>query len=226
MKHHARTTKPTRAARTLCLAGVLLAGAALPGCFLSPLLRASELKGDHTVEPKYTDLQGKSFAVIVAVDRSIQADYTQLVGQITTTVSMRLKDKVGASGWIPPESVLGFQYQHPDWNIWTLDRLVKELKVDRLIFVDVQEFRLNESGNQYLWRGAASGLVGVVEADGPFSDNFAFQEHIDVHFPTKETALGPNDASAGSIQIELAKRFVDRVSWMFYQHTEANVIDY
>lgn len=202
---------------------------ATPGCILAPLIASNERKGSHVVAPKYTGLTGKSFAVVVAADRSIQASYPMLVGQITQTVSKHLKeqqDQIGASGWVPPEDVLGFQYQHPQWNTWTLQKLAEEIGVERLIFVDIQEFRLNEPGNQYLWKGAAGALVGVVEADADTSESFAFSEAISVQYPTKETALSPAQASGDQIEVMLAKRLVDRTAWLFFEHEEANIIDY
>jgi hypothetical protein len=202
---------------------------ATPGCILAPLIAANERKGSHMVAPKYTGLTGKSFAVVVAADRSIQASYPVLVGQVTKTVSEHLtaqQDLIGASGLVPPETVLGFQYQHPQWNTWTLQKLAQELGVERLIFIDIQEFRLNEPGNQYLWKGAAGALVGVVEADSDTSESFAFSEPISVQYPTKETALSPAQASGDQIEVMLAKRLVDRTAWLFFEHEEANIIDY
>lgn len=218
--------RPHTVVRALALALAGLTMVAGSGCVLSPLLRSSELKGSKDVPPKYTGLAGKSFAVVVAADRSIQATYPMLIPQVTQTVSQRLKDNVGASGWIPPDDVIGFQYQHPQWTTWTLQKLAQELEVDRLVFIDIQEFRLNEPGNQYLWKGTAGGLVGVVEADTDTSESFAFSEPISVQYPTKETGLSPSQTSWNDMQVILAKRLVDRASWMFYEHEEANVIDY
>lgn len=219
----ARYRRLARAARTLIFAAGVLAPS---GCVLAPFLRASELHGTKDVKAKYTGLEGKTFAVIVAADRSIQATYPMLVPQVTSTVSKRLFDKVGATMWIPPEDVMAFQYQHPQWTTWTLKHLSEELGVDRLVFIDIQEFRLNEPGNQYLWKGAAGGVVGVVEAENDTSESFSFSEQINVRFPTKETGLSPSQTSWDQVQAMLALRFVDRASWLFFDHEEANMIDY
>lgn len=220
------TSRASHHGRLVLAASLVLATASMQGCILSPFLRASELKGSKQIPAKYTGLTGKSFAVVVAADRNIQSTYPMLIGQVTNTVSNRLKDQVGASGWVPPEDVLGFQYQHPQWTTWTLQKLADELGVERLIFIDIQEFRLNEPGNAYLWKGAAGGIVGVVEADGDTSESFAFSEPISVQYPTKEVALSPAQAQWGDVQVMVAKRFVDRAAWLFFEHEEANVIDY
>lgn len=224
-----RRTRSTRSRPRSVVALAILAAlgvvGSMAGCVLSPMLRSAELHGSKTIKSKYEGLAGKSFAVVVSADRSIQASYPMLIGQVTSTVSERLKEKVGASGWVPPDTVLGYQFQHPQWTTWTLQRLAQELGVERLVFIDIQEFRLNEPGNQYLWKGTAAAMIGVVEADSA-GESFAFQESIGVHYPTQETALSPAQASWGDVQIMLAKRVIDRSAWLFYEHDEPNVIDY
>ncbi|MBC7772392.1 MAG: hypothetical protein H7210_07855 [Pyrinomonadaceae bacterium] len=196
---------------------------ALGGCVLAPLLRSSELEGSHQVEAKYSGLTGKSFAVIVSVDRMTQADFPELVAQLTTTISERLAKNCDASGWVPPETVLSMQAGNPRWSVMRLDELCKELQVQRLVFVDVTEFRLVEPGNSYLWKAVAAGKVGVVEADGAITDNFTFQEQVRAIFPLDERALGPAQLPANIVQLKLAKKFIDRAAWLFYTHEEKNV---
>jgi hypothetical protein len=216
--------RPARlAGRVLALGMILGTCGMLSGCLLSPFLRASELKGSHPVDAKYTGLTGKSFAVIVSADRMTQADFPELVGQLTATISERLAVNCDASGFVPPEAVLSMQARNPRWSIMRLDQLCKELQVDRLVFIEVTEFRLVEPGNSYVWRAVAAGRVGVVEADGAIPDNFAFQEQLRTIFPITERALGPAQLPQSTVQLKLAKKFIDRASWLFYSHEEKNV---
>ncbi len=207
------------------LGALLAAGSLCAGCLIAPFLRSEELKGSHSVAAKYTGLEGKSFAVVVAADRVVQADFPQLLGQLTVTIAERLKQNCGATGYVPGDRVLQFQYQNPRWSAMTLEELSKELGVDRLVFVDVQEFRLTDPGNQYLWAGVASGNVGVVEADGMIKDNFGFQQRVSVAYPDK-TGFGPEQLSGADVELVLAKRLVDRTSWLFYTHDEKKTPDY
>lgn len=218
-----RCRSTRRAGRCLALGLTLGLCGAMSGCIFAPMLRSAELKGSHPVEAKYSGLTGKSFAVIVSADRLTQADFPELVGQLTTTISQRLAQFCDASGWVPPETVLAMQSRNPRWSVMRLDELCKELQVERLVFVDITEFRLVEPGNSYLWKAVAAGKVGVVEADGSNPDNFAFQEQIRTTFPLTERAIGPAQISAAVVQVKLAKKFVDRAAWVFYPHEEKNV---
>jgi hypothetical protein len=216
---------------------VLLSVAPLAGCqlfgFIAVASRDAEERRVRDVGAEYKGLQGRTFAVVVATDRVVRADHPGVVEEITTRVSEQLYKGAGATGWIPPDRVLAWQYSHPRWVVMPRDELAKELGVDRLIVVELNEFRLNEPGNQYLWAGVAEGVVGVIEAGGSGTgaglasptDEFAFQKPVTVRYPDK-SGYGPSDISGAEVASVLLKRFVDRSSWPFYTHKETGKMDY
>lgn len=217
-----------RASVVLASAGVV-SSIVLSGCVLGQLVggmaASAERTGSHDVAAKYSGIAGKSFAVVVAADRSVQADFPSVVGDIAITVAEEIRTHAGPSGWVPPRDVLRYQYEHPSWTSMPLDKLAAEFGVQRLVYIDLREYRLNEPGNAYLWGGLASGTVSVIEADTPMADQFAFQEPIKVEFPGK-SGLGPQQIPAATVQMGLSRRFVDRAAWLFYDHEEKNFSEY
>lgn len=211
---------PVRGSRaTLGMAAVLLS-TTVAGCEAIGFLATNYRENTPVkVEPLYDGLKGKSYAVVVVADRGIDANYPGLVPVINASINDRLHDEAGASGWIPSQELLGHLYNNPRWTATARSDLVKELGVDRLVVVELQEFRLNDIGNQYLWDGRASGLVSVLEADSPSPETFAFEKPVDVHFPDKQ-GYSPQDMSGDLVAAALRKRFVDRAAWMFYTHDE------
>jgi hypothetical protein len=204
----------------------------LSGCILGQAIggmaASVQRTGTKTVAPKYAGLNGKSFAVVVYADRIIQADFPEVVGDLTVTIARRLAEQetlVGASGFVPGERILQYQYSNPRWVVMPWRELGEQLGVDRLIILELQEFRLNDPGNQYTWAGVASGAVRVIELDGPSPETPVFQETVTVRFPDEE-GYGPMQMPASTIQLALSKRLVDRASWLFYEHEEANYPDY
>lgn len=181
--------------------------------------------GDHEVKAKYTDLTDRSFAVIVAADRSIQADYPDAMTVLTSELTRRLSENTGASGMVPAERVLKFQYQNPRWVTMSPYEIAQTMKVDRLVFVDIQEYSLTDPGNPYLWNGRASATVSVVESESDLGAETPFREYVSVKFPDNDST-SPQDVPASTIQIALLKRFVDRAAWLFYDHREPNIIEY
>ncbi|TVQ30408.1 MAG: hypothetical protein EA376_13165 [Phycisphaeraceae bacterium] len=207
-----------------CLIGAaaLALGLAAPGCQLAGGMLASyERTGSHSVKAEYTGLEGKRFAVLVAADRMIQANHPQLVAQVTTAVTARLVTEIEHGGFVPPQAILQFQYDRPRWTAMGYSDLAAELGVERLVFVDLYEFRLNEPGNMYLWDGLAAAMVGVVETDGFMADEFIYTKEISVGFPDGQ-GFGPQEFTAPQISAVLRSRLVDRASWLFYDHKEPN----
>jgi hypothetical protein len=174
------------------------------------------------IKPEYTGLKGKNWAVVVIADRSIQAELPDLVPWMTGKICDRLtkeQPKIVAAGMVPAERILRYQYDHPSWVSMPHGDLAKALTVDRLIIVEIIEYRLNDPGNQYLWSGLAAGSVGVVETESPTPDEFGFEKSVRVKFPDDEN-YWPNDFDRPTIATALGGRFLDRVTWLFYSHDE------
>jgi hypothetical protein len=205
----------------LCAAG-LVGASGLAGCELLGVIAANEKRyGSSEVQAEYLGLEGKTFAVVVKADQLIQADFPEVVAKLSADISVRLANEAGAAGFVPPDKVLGYQYNHPRWVAMPLDQLAKALTVQRLVYVELTEYRLQDPGNAYLWQGVAAGFVGVVEADAPIPDEFAFRKAIRVAFPDKG-GIGPAELPRAAVNTELARRFTTKASWLFYAHEEKN----
>lgn len=190
-------------------------------------MAADEFKksGSHIEKATYEGLTDKNFAVLVSADRMIQANYPEVVPQMATGVSSRLAENVDAQGYVPGERVLSYQYNNPSWAAKSYSEIAKELGVERLVIVDIQEFRLNDPGNRYIWDGVAAATVGVVEADGPFPDDLTHEHFVNVTFPDTG-GYGPEDYSRLQMLSVLKTRFVNRATWPFYDAEIPNDIAY
>lgn len=196
----------------------------MPGCqLIGGMMANARRNSTHIVEAEYEGLGGKSFAVLVSADRAIQGEHPGLVEHLTDRITERLAastNKPKAAGVVPVSDVLRYQSRHPDWASKPFDKLAEELGgVQRLIFVEISEYRLNESGNAYEWDGAAIGSVRVVEVDSGSLDTFAFDKLVNVVYPGKK-GITPDQISRSAMTSMLALRFIDRASWNFYAHEE------
>lgn len=203
--------------------------AVLSGCQIFGFFAAANAEYQKSkprdIEAQYGGLRERTFAVVVVADRMVQAGYPGVVEEITARVSENLARHTDRSGWIPPEKLLAFLYSNPRWVAMPRGELAKELNVDRLILIELTEFRLNEPGNQYVWDGAAAGTVAVIEAEGAMPDEFAFQRAVRVTYPDG-TAFTPADVTGGAVASVLVQRFTDRASWLFYTHKETGDMAY
>lgn len=214
--------------------GGLLAASALAcaGCqavaLAGVMADTFEKTGTKTVYPEYERLHGKTFAVVIAAERVMQGNDPRAVTRITNAITRKLvqnKDLHGAAGFVPGTKVMELQYSKPRWSTWSYGKLADEFGVDRLIVIDLQEYRLSEPGNAYLWSGAVVGKVGVVEADEINPDEFVFTKEIRVTFPD-ESGVTTSAINRATVSANLEERFSDRVAWLFFKHEEPNMIKY
>lgn len=224
MQRHVHTIRMLAPAAGLALTAVLL-----PGCVVGTLIGGAveNYKRDstHEVQGEYTGLSEKSFAVIVSGDRSIEADHPGLLATLTDRMSERLKQNAGATGYIPARPLLAYLYDNPRWASRPPGEVAKDLSVDRLVLVELQEYRLNDPGNQYLWDGVAAATVNVIEADGVLPDEYAYSNLVQVKFPNKQ-GIGPAEMDRNVVTSALAGRLIDRVTWLFYTHQEPYYPEY
>lgn len=214
--------------------GIALCGTALlqSGCVVGALVggmaASYEATGSSLVFSEYQGLIDKTYAVVVTAPRSIQGEHPRLVSSLTNAISTRLatnNETVMAAGFVPGPRVLEFQYTTPQWTAWSYEELLEHFGVQRLIVVDLYEFRLRESGNRYVWDGMISAKVGVVEADTGAPNEFMFTRELRIRYPD-DGGYTAADFTQSHVEASLKDRFANRVTWLFYDHEEPNRIRY
>ncbi len=214
--------------RHAALAVLTLSAGLLAGCnIVSFAAMAYDEAVPKKIAAQYRGLADKNFAVVATTDRRIEADFPGVVIKVVSDVSERLAKEEGvkAAGYIPPDRVMTYLYSHPNWVVRPMSELAKELKVDRLVFIELTEYRLNEPGNSYIWDGVAAGVVQVFEADSQLPDDPAFDRMVQVKYPD-DSNTGPENMKGNEVGSVLVRRFVERASWLFFDHEELRDIKY
>lgn len=213
--------------------GATLAAAAaapwLVGCEIvgvaSVMAESYKRTSTHAVSEEYTGLSGKSFAVMVVADRALQADMPALVPTLTVAMTERLRENANGSGYVPAGTMVRFVSENPRAAVLSPAEIAQTLGVERLVHVELLDFRLHEPGNAHLWDGLASARVGVLEADGAIPDDFAYRKDVTVRFPS-QSGVSRSEMQETIVQSRLITRLVDRVVWNFYEHQEPYYPEY
>lgn len=200
-----------------------LVGGGLSGCFVGELAGAigQNIERYKKIEvlPEYYGLENKTVAVVVQCDASILYEHASVYGTIAMNVSRRIQDNVPGAKVLDYRTVMQWQYQTPTWSMLPYGEIAKELGVERVVFIEVYEFRLNPPGNRYLWDGVCAATLGVIEQDGWDSDSFAKTWDLTAKFPDMQ-GVGRESATASAIQMGVLAKFVDEATWLFYRHVE------
>lgn len=210
-------------ARPLAILVLLLVPAVGGGCNIFGFFGAIEAERRRTgtieVEGEYDGLEGQSVAVVVDASRDIYMTSPQVVGAILTEIIARLDANVRMERIVPATEVQRVMYDEPGLLDRTFDEVARRFGVSRLVVIQLDEFRLAELGNQYVWNGQAAGNLLVIEADSYIEDDVRLEQYVNVTFPDKPNTT-VDEMPADAVALELLRRFANRASWFFYTHRE------
>lgn len=209
-----------------CLLVVLLA--TMPGCAVAYLAGGMaqnyEYQKELIVPPAYEDLEGRSVAVVVNADMTTQYQFKDLVTKVSGGVAGTLQQEVPNILVKSPREVLRWQYATPQWSAQPLAEIAEQLNVERVVYIDILEFRLHPPGNTWEWEGVASAHVGVINRDGIMPDMFEDEFQVVARFPDVDY-LDRAAATSASIDFGLTYEFIKRIGWLFYEHREPKYPD-
>jgi len=213
----------------LAACAALVAFSGLSGCVIGAavggMAESYRRTGTTTYEAKYKGIAGKSFTVVTIASRPIEAEHAGLTSRITQRVNDRLIQNADPSYAIPSRDLLRVLYNTPTWRVMTREDLANLLGVERLIVIEIIDYRLNEPGNRHLWDGRVAGVVSVYESDSALPNDPIFEQSLSIEFPDSSGYLR-SDIPESAVTTELSNRFINRASWLFYEHDEPNAIPY
>ena len=214
--------------RSRAAMGLVLAIMPLGGCAIASLIGAMAQEHEYQklldMPPQYDGLENKRVAVLVDADLSTQYQHPLLVDKVTGGVTMRLARDVPGAKLVPPNIVVQWQYNTPQWNAMPMGQVAETLQVDRIVYIEIFEFRLNPPGNSYLWEGVCQATVGVIERDGIAPDSFVETMTVRAEFPPLE-GVTRQSVRGEEIEYGLLQEFIKKTSWLFHRHLEPKYPD-
>lgn len=166
----------------------------------------------------YDDLKGRSVAVIVAADPTLEARFGQALDQLMLRTSMEIKRNIPEITLIDPVAVQRLTRENPYWPVMAYSRLADMLDVDRIILVDLSSFELRNPHQQQHWLGQARALVGVIERENTAHRRLAVQAPVTATFPEGQR-FGLTSGSEHEITDGLSRNLARRIGELFYTHT-------
>jgi hypothetical protein len=187
---------------------------------------AAQALPEPDVPAKYADLKGHSVAAMVWLPRGLETDYPGLRLDLTSGVMAELKHAAAAGrpelkgATFPhiPASLVRFQQDHPELEQSPIVSVAPRLGVQRLIYVEVENFQTRSDQAVELYRGSATVSVKLVEVDGNTA-RVAYEETGQtVTFPPRapaEGVPGVGDAKIYRGTVDLVSMAIGR---RFYAH--------
>ena len=201
------------------LLALIAAALAASGCGLGPWLAHGVAGGEKTVKVKadYHNLENQRIAVLVTADEHTLYRAPEATEKICRSVSAHIAENVDGAQLMNPRQIVQFQDENPYWSTMRAGRLIEKLDTDRLVLIDLVEYRFHEPGNSHLWHGLVTGNVAVHEADGNDPDNPAYYRTVTTSFP-EDTRVGVVDSDRETIELGMVKTFGRDVARLFHLH--------
>jgi hypothetical protein len=222
------TFTQTTSSRALAVLAVCSCAGALSGCgIFGALSKVGEaVESEKMVEKlaSYRGLENKTVAVIVNADRGILYEYPTIVPQVVSNVALGVRTKVSGAKVLAPSESVGWCFRTPSWPTMPLGQIAEELGVDRVVVVNIFEFRLNPPGNRWIWEGVAAANVGIIEREAMDPDMYAEEYSVTVTFP-KEKDISRESEPEAKILFGLTASFTQAINKLFYDHMEAKYPD-
>jgi hypothetical protein len=211
------------------IAASLMLGAALGagGCAVGGAVgaMAQEYEYQKRIEvPAQYDLKNKSVAVVVHADLATLYEFPSLTADIGGIVASLIAEHVPGARVLAPQFVSVWQQRTPNSQAMPYGEIAAQLGVDRVVLIDVYEYRHNPPGNRWQWEGVCASHVGIIERDGLDPDVFADTFNVISEFPNAPL-LTRQEASEEQIRLGLMVQYTRQVSWLFYDHLEPKYPD-
>ncbi len=217
---------PTKSIAIAALACACLGS--IPGCIVAGIASAigANIEKEKEIEvlAKYRGLENQSVAVLAHSMMATAYEYPTAIPNVVGNVANNIQQHVGGVRVLDPRHTVAWMHQNPGWPTMPLADLASELDVDRVVVIDLYEYRLNPEGNAFLWDGVAAANIGVAERDGIDPDSYAEELQVISKFPDME-GIGREQAGAREVELGLQKTFVDEVAFLFYDHIEKKYPD-
>lgn len=196
----------------------------LTGCnFIAYIAAAGRPDPDAPVDvsAEYLDMANKRIAVMVSADEYTLFRFPRATDRVGQIVGSAIHSNVDQAVVSIPRDVAEYQRKNPYWINSRPSRLIEDLGVDRLVIIDLNEYRTNEEGNASVWRGVIDGTVSVHEADSEDPDNRSFEKQVRAEYPEGGTfGLISADADQAKIEAATLQKFALRAGGLFFDHQD------
>jgi hypothetical protein len=188
---------------------LLLAAVVLAGC-------GGERTRTYRVDARYRGLEAQRVAVLIAVPDTAMARQPDLAAHLVAATAAAIAGQVAADV-VDPAVSIAYQQREALWSLQPANLLYEPLGADRLVVVDLTEYRLRDADHNYLWLGMAAAHVSVYEADARDPANPRFAATISAQFP-EDTRIGLVQGQPREIAAGLNRALARNVARLFHDH--------
>ncbi len=197
-----------------------------PGC--EPLgYLANTVSGVNDVPASYKDLANHTCGILVWADQGLRIDQPNLEIDCAQNLQGKLEiaSKAGAKEvdkikFVDADRLARFQEDHPELDGAVVTDYAGRLPLQRLIYVEIEDFQLKPVESVELYRGEVKATIKVVQIDGGNAKVVYEEDGVTSTFPAHVTAEGAPlpDGELDKFYAGTIDAFTTEVSKRFFTH--------
>jgi hypothetical protein len=187
-----------------------------------------------TIEAPGPTLEKKKIVILCNVSANAQGEFPSLERDLCREVASILRKKVKKGTVVEPDKVATWVEAHPKWS--DPSEAARDFDADVVIFLEVEEFRLQAPGDLDVLHGESKTHIQAFEMrypknskDKPLKDQpkeaeSIYDQYAESSFPNR----GPIPIDAGTSRSAFKNKFLkitaNEISWHFVEHAPDDVI--
>jgi hypothetical protein len=187
---------------------------------------AAQALPEPKVPARYSGLRGHSVAVLAWAPRGLETDYPALRLDLVAAIQSRLQAAQQArkaelkDATFPhaPASLVRFQEDHPELERSPVVTVAPRLGVQRLIYIELENFQTRSDQSVELYRGSATISLQVVEVEGGQATVGFAASGLTTIYPPNASAEGVPNADDARIYRGTVDLLATSVAHQFYAH--------
>jgi hypothetical protein len=189
---------------------------------------------ESTVAAAGPSLKGKKVVVVTHATSGALGDFQALDRDITREVVAILRSNVKKIDVVEPKKVWTWVDDHPNWT--DPAELAKAFEADVVVFLEVEGFQLQHSGDLNVYQGAAKTHIQVTEmahpknsrgrpiTDKPKEPEQLYDAYQDTEFPRRGPIPMDSGMSRGAFKTRFLKVVANEITWHFIDHAPGDDI--
>jgi hypothetical protein len=193
---------------------------------------AYKLRGPTVVKPAYTGFKGQTVAVMAWADRDLRIEHSALQLDVSQGVYEKLRksqrrgaDELAGTRFprtAAPDAMVRFLYDNPRYDTDSIPEIAPQLGVNRLIYLEVEDFSTQSEEVPELFRGHLSALLRVIEVAPDGRAKVAFQDRVQAVWPPSGPSEGRPDLGDRVTYIGTLDAFSTAVVQKFVSYERAD----
>lgn len=194
---------------------VWVMGGCAAGAFLGYQIFAPREK---KIKAEYKNLADTTVAIVIASGPAMDFEFPTAKTNMALNMAYYTGKQIKTVKFVDQEKIESYQRDDLDWMRASVAEIGRKFGADRVVYVDLVKFTINEENSINLLRGNVDADLRVYEMDGATPDKPAYQSRVQVFFPENNPIPLSDENTRIIIENQTTALFALNAAQKFYDY--------